>query len=260
MIKRKLKKSKLSIHTRLIRHLRQWHRRLGIIAAFFLIFLSVTGVALNHTTLFSLAHQSITNTWLLEYYGVKPPEDIRYYQENKWLITDNLVWLDDKLLFEKDEIDNAIIGIANLKSYNIVVTSTQLIIFTATGQLVDKIDNSTSLPTPITAVAITGDNIIINTLNGYYQSDSEFFDWQYIQALKEPMWVIAEQANKAEIQAAKIQYQAQFLNWERVILDAHSGRLFGDLGVFFMDIVAVILILLSVSGIYIWLRYRQNKR
>lgn len=259
MNKPKTKKTK-SIHARLIRHLRQWHRRLGIIAAFFLIFLSVTGVALNHTTLFSLAHQPISNTWLLSHYGVKPPQDIRYYQNKKWLVTDNLVWLNDKLLFEKDENDNAIIGIAKLAPYNVVVTSRQLILFTETGELVDKIDGSTGLPTPITAVTVTDDNVIVNTNNGYYQSDSDFFDWQNIQIVTPPTWVSVEQANNTEIQTAKKQYQAQFLNWERVILDAHSGRLFGDLGVLFMDIVALILILLSVSGIYIWLRYRQNKR
>jgi uncharacterized iron-regulated membrane protein len=45
-----------------------------------------------------------------------------------------------------------------------------------------------------------------------------------------------------------------------VMLDAHSGRIFGDLGVLFMDIVAIMLILLSVSGIYIWLRYARSKR
>jgi hypothetical protein len=59
---------------------------------------------------------------------------------------------------------------------------------------------------------------------------------------------------------ANKKFQSQFLNWERVILDAHSGRLFGNLGVWFMDIVALMLILLSVSGIYIWLKFTHKKR
>ena len=58
---------------------------------------------------------------------------------------------------------------------------------------------------------------------------------------------------------AEILYQSQYLTVERIVLDAHSGRLFGDIGVFFMDIVAVLLILLSLSGLYIWLRHKQNK-
>ena len=87
-------KSSTSLHNRLIRHLREWHRKLGIIAAFFIIFLSITGVALNHTTTLSLAHEPISNTWLLDHYGIAPPHDIRFYQHSSLQVTNNLVWLD----------------------------------------------------------------------------------------------------------------------------------------------------------------------
>ncbi len=70
------------LHSRLIRHLREWHRKLGIMAAFFIIFLSLSGVALNHTTTLSLAHQPISNLWLLDLYGISPPNDVRIYQVN----------------------------------------------------------------------------------------------------------------------------------------------------------------------------------
>ncbi len=251
------KKSTQSIRNRIIRHLREWHRRLGIFAAFFLIFLSVSGVALNHTTLFSLSHQSITNDWLLDHYGIKPPSDIRFYQQKRWQVTDQFVWLGDKLVFESDEM---IVSITKFQNYHIVATSTQLVIFTPAGELVDKLDSSSDLPVPITALSIAEDHLILKTPSGYYQGDSDLIDWQAIQTFVEPTWVIEDSANSLEIKRVQRQFQAQFLNWERVILDAHSGRLFGDFGVLFMDIVALILVLLSVSGIYIWLRYARSKR
>jgi len=254
MIKRK---SSQSIRNRIIRHLREWHRRLGIFAAFFLIFLSVSGIALNHTTLFSLAHQSISSPLLLNHYGIKPPSDVRFYQQKQWLVTEQLVWLGDKLVFESDE---PIISISKFQSYNLLVTTKQIVIFTSEGELVDKIDSSSDLPVPITAFSATSDHIIINTPEGYYQGDSDFFDWQKINTLVEPSWVTHISVTKDELTFAQRLFQSQFLNWERVILDAHSGRLFGNLGVLFMDIVAFILILLSISGIYIWLRYAKNKR
>ena len=77
-----MKFNSISLHTRLIRHLREWHRKLGIIAAFFIIFLSLSGVALNHTTALSLDHQPITDKWLLDHYGIAPPSDVRFYQNN----------------------------------------------------------------------------------------------------------------------------------------------------------------------------------
>jgi hypothetical protein len=252
-----MKFSTKSMRSRIIRHLREWHRRLGIITAFFLIFLSISGIALNHTSLFSLSHQSITSLWLLEHYGIKPPSDVRFYQQKKWTVTDQFVWLNNKVVFESDD---EIISIASFKHYSLVVTSTQLVIFTQAGEMVDKLDSSSNLPVPITALSITGSHIILNTTNGYYQGESDFLDWQAMQTFVEPSWIINEPASQTELKRAQMQFQSQFLNWERVILDAHSGRLFGDFGVLFMDAVAIILILLSLSGIYIWLRYARKKR
>ncbi|MEH6384964.1 MAG: PepSY-associated TM helix domain-containing protein [Colwellia sp.] len=250
-------KSAQAIGNRLIRHLRKWHRRLGIFAAFFLIFLSISGIALNHTTAFSLSQHSITNTMLLNHYGIKPPTDVRFYQQKEWLVTDQLVWLGDKLVFQSD---NPIIGISTFQSYRLVVTTKQLVIFTEKGALVDKMDSSSDLPIPISAFSVTDERLILNTPQGYYQGDSDFFEWQMINTLIEPTWVNNTPATKHELTIANRQFQSQFLNLERVILDAHSGRLFGNLGVWFMDIVAFMLILLSVSGIYIWLRYKNKKR
>ena len=93
-------KPKKSLHFRLVRRLREWHRTLGVWAAFFLIFLSVTGIALNHTERLSLAHQPITNTLLLDHYGINSPSDVRFYQDNRMILTNNLIWHDQKLLVE----------------------------------------------------------------------------------------------------------------------------------------------------------------
>ena len=93
-------KSSKSLQNRLIRHLREWHRKLGIMAAFFIIFLSLTGVALNHTTTLSLAHKPIQSIWLLDHYGIAPPKDIRVYQQGRLQVTNNVVWLDNELLLE----------------------------------------------------------------------------------------------------------------------------------------------------------------
>jgi len=251
------KRSTTSIRNRIIRHLREWHRRLGIIAAFFLIFLSISGIALNHTTLFSLAHQNITNPILLSHYGIKAPSDVRLYQHKEWLITDQLAWLGEQLVFESDE---PIISIGKLQSYRLLATTNQLVIFTEKGEMVDKLDSSSDLPVPISALYTTDEQVILKTPNGYYQSDSELLDWQPINTLIEPIWISDIPATENELSLAQRQFQSQFLTWERVILDAHSGRLFGNFGFLFMDLIAVMLILLSISGIYIWLRYSKNKR
>ncbi|NQY87294.1 MAG: PepSY domain-containing protein [Colwellia sp.] len=259
-------KSSKSLHNRLIRHLREWHRKLGIFAAFFIIFLSITGVALNHTTALSLAHKPIRNIWLLDHYGVAPPNDIRFYQQSSLRVTNNLVWLDDKLLLESSaDIVSAGVMSATVSSDTVVdvfviASQAHLYIYSRQGELLDQLGVEAGIPAGIDALSIDSDIIIVKTPTGYYQSNSDFLSWQAIAPLLEPLWITAHSVSLQKEQQASLAYRSQFLTLERIILDAHSGRILGFVGVLFMDAVAILLILLSLSGLYIWIRYAKNKR
>lgn len=259
-------KSSKSLHNRLIRHLREWHRKLGIIAAFFIIFLSITGVALNHTTTLSLAHKPISNLWLLDHYGIAPPNDIRFYQHSLLQVTNNLVWLDGKLLLESSA-DIVSAGVMSAKVSNdkivdvfVIANQTHLYIYNNQGEMLDQLGVEAGIPEGIEALSIDNDIVIVKTSSGYYQSDSDFLDWQAISPLLEPLWITAQPVSLQQEQQAALAYRSQFLTLERIILDAHSGRVLGLFGVLFMDAVAILLILLSLSGVYIWVRYARAKR
>jgi hypothetical protein len=259
-------KSSKSLHNRLIRHLREWHRKLGIIAAFFIIFLSITGVALNHTTTLALAHKPISNTWLLDHYGIAPPNDIRFYQPGSLHVTNNLVWLDGKRLLESSaDIISAGVMLVKVSSDTIVdvfiiASQTHLYIFNAQGEMLDQLGEEAAIPAGIEALNIEDDKVIVKTSSGYYQSDSDFIDWQPISPIIEPSWITAQTVSLQEEQRAALAYRSQFLTLERIILDSHSGRILGLFGVLFMDAVAILLVLLSLSGIYIWVRYARARR
>jgi len=248
---------KKTISAKIIRHLREWHRTLGIWAAFFLIFLSITGIALNHTNFLSLAHQSITQSFLLNHYGIHSPNDVRFYADKKIIVTDQLVWMNEKLLFESDK---KIVSIGQYLQYFVVVTNNELHLYNQHGQLIDQLNSLSGLPQNISALSNNSELLMVKASNGYYQADKDLLEWTLVATFVEPEWLIQETASDEEIIQANVQYRSQFLNWERIILDAHSGRIFGDFGVLFMDLVAIVLILLSVSGIYIWLRYQRKKR
>lgn len=259
-------KSSKSLHNRLIRHLREWHRKLGIIAAFFIIFLSITGVALNHTTTLSLAHKPISNIWLLDHYGIAPPNDIRFYQQSSLRVTDNLVWLEGKLLLESAAdivsggVMSAKVSSDTLVDVFVIASQTHLYIYNNQGEMLDQLGVEAGIPEGIEALSIDNDKVIVKTSSGYYQSDSDFFYWQAISPLIEPVWIRAQSISLQQEQQASLAYRSQFLTLERIILDAHSGRILGLLGVLFMDAVAILLILLSLSGVYIWIRYARSKR
>ena len=258
------------LHSRLIRHLREWHRKLGIMAAFFIIFLSLSGVALNHTTTLSLAHQPISNLWLLDLYGISPPNDVRIYQvnskqkQNTLRVGNNLLWLNNHLLMKSSTeiiaatlISSALYGDSPII---LVVKSNQISLFNLQGDLIDQLGEDFGVPTNISAIKVNQESIIFKTASGYFQSDSSFLVWQEVAFVREPSWLSPSEVSETLKAKIELAYRSQFLTLERIILDAHSGRIFGLFGVFFMDAVAILLILLSVSGIYIWLRYANAKR
>ncbi len=246
-----------SIHIALIKHLRKWHRRLGIIAALFLIYLSITGIALNHTHDLEFDSEKVNSPSLLNYYGIKAPNDIRFFADNNIVVTDNMVWFNHQLLLESH---SGIIGACKFQHFILIVSENELNIFDLTGGFVDRIEAASGLPNNIKRFSVSEATFIVEAENGYFQTDSNFIGWQNVQTLIEPTWVKATQGKEDEITAASLQYRAQLLTWERVVQDAHSGRILGFAGVLLIDMIGIILLLLSVSGIYIWIRYNRAKR
>lgn len=55
-------------------------------------------------------------------------------------------------------------------------------------------------------------------------------------------------------------YPTEVLTVDRIILDIHTGRAFGVFGPIVMDGVAIILLLLSFSGIYMWAKRKRQKK
>ena len=47
------------------------------------------------------------------------------------------------------------------------------------------------------------------------------------------------------------------ITYERVIVDIHTGRFFGQAGVTLIDLVTIGLILLSITGTYSWIRHKK---
>ncbi|KGJ89541.1 PepSY domain-containing protein [Thalassotalea sp. ND16A] len=255
------KKYKNSLHSKLIRHLREWHRKSGIFAALVLIFLAISGIALNHTESFKLGHIAITNQWLLQHYGIKDPSSANYFHNKQFSVTDGYIFKGDILLQDDSE---DVIAIGRYLDFYLVLTQSKLSLYDEIGELVDQVTLTDGLPMGIIAMAIdvnaNNSTIVLSTQHGYYQSGQHLLDWQKVEFIAEPSWIVANRITDTDINAANIRYKSQFLSLERVMLDAHSGRIFGDYMVLFMDIIAIAIIILSLSGLYIWLRYARAKR
>ena len=120
---------------------------------------------------------------------------------------------------------------------------------------------SASLPdgTPRRLGRLAGDSpVVIETTTGRYASDGELLTWSPLAAEKKVVW-----SEPAEVPAPIRKpilraNRGDGLTFNRVILDLHSGRFFGRLGVWVVDLAAVALIFLTVSGT--WYAWRIKRR
>ena len=55
-----------------------------------------------------------------------------------------------------------------------------------------------------------------------------------------------------------LQYLGEGPSLERVLLDFHSGRIFGPVGIVVYDLLALMVLVLSISGLIIWVRGKRN--
>ncbi|MCL1076697.1 PepSY domain-containing protein [Parashewanella spongiae] len=251
------KKRNKKLNRKLMRGLKSLHHKLGLVCATFIIIISVTGLAINHTKEFDLAQTPVTQEWLLDIYKIKAPNQLLTHSIQKQTVTiaDNLVWLNDHFILEAD---SRLTMAAITHDYIVVANKNQLYVLNKIGELQETQDLSTGLPTPVDAMAIDENNTLwIRSNETHYQSDADMIDW-YLGQPKAPLaWINLTESTKPEL---VLQARSIHLNWQKVILDLHSGQLLGVFGKFLWDLVAFCLIFLAVSGMTLYLRNSKSKK
>ena len=55
----------------------------------------------------------------------------------------------------------------------------------------------------------------------------------------------------------EVYFSGKGVSLEQFLLDLHNGNIFKGFGKWFLDIVGIFLLLLSISGFWIWIRRRR---
>ncbi|QSX30542.1 PepSY domain-containing protein [Shewanella cyperi] len=247
------KRSPLSLAFK--RHLRPWHRRLGLVGALFLVLLALTGVAINHADDWHLPQSRVTLNWLLDWYGIQPPNQVLLFETAPDVLgaTDNLLWLGEHQILEAKGL---LLAAARTEGFILAIDSDNLYLLDGQGQLQEVQDTSTGLPKTLANLAVMGpDEIWLQAADGMYQSDSQLIEWTRAMPFKAPEWI--QPVAQADT-ALQLQARSASLNWERVLLDLHSGRLFGPWAKWLWDFLAFVFVLISVSGGYIWWQQKRH--
>lgn len=230
------------------------HRWLGVISAVFLVSLSLTGLALNHTERLGLNNVRIKNGLILSRYGMAAGSDILSFRIHGF---DTLSHLEGQLFYNSEPLAPGMlpVGIYEGGAFSVVATPGALVYLTPDGQLIERIE-ANQLPfaeIQFIASGPAGESLLV-TDSGQWKADTDWIDFASYSGSFSVEPLPSVQPDKSLREAILEQHQGNGLSLYRVLLDLHSGRLFGWGGRTVMDLTAVAILLLVSSGIAGWLR------
>lgn len=244
--------------TRIIRFVRHWHARIGVLAAVFFLTLSLTGVALNHTDALKLAKHEISAGWLMRWYGLVPSVPERgFLFSNGYIAASGDRWvMDARVLPLVRPVSAMPVGAADWRNMRTIASAEALYLYSSDGQLVDRIAGGALPGHPVRRLGSFASMLVLETPQGSFATE-DGISWEPLTS-GQPVWS-AEQDLPSSIKMELKQAFSPSLSLERIMLDFHSGRIFGRYGPFIMDMAAVVLALLSVSGVWIYARTVRKK-
>lgn len=237
-----------------------WHRWLGILSAVFLLVVSLTGLALNHTETLGLDRIEIRSSPILARYGMSGGPDIRAYRIGDGA---TIAHLGGRLFFEGRPIAAAgePLGIVAGDPITAVVTADDVLYLSPEGELIERLGSGQLPWKELRAVGRVPDGgAVFIANNGNWMPDAEWVHFEEYEGgyAVDPLETV-ELPAAVEAEILK-NYQGGGASLYRVLLDLHSGRLFGWGGRTLMDLTAIAVILLVSSGIGGWLRKGRNQQ
>jgi len=232
------------------RFLYKLHRYTGLVSAVVLIVIAITGIALNHTEDFELDSNMVQSPALLNWYGIKAPEQIiSFSTKYHWIcLIDQQLYFDNFLLLNNQK---ELIGVSETDDFIVIASQEALILISPQGEFIESIPLSN-----LEKIGSGKQGIIIQSEQGLRYSDDDLMTWNSIDSNETINWSIPSQLPNSIAEDIKNQFRTSVLPLERVFLDIHSGRFFGLFGVIIVDISGVLLIILALSGCAVWVKHK----
>jgi len=256
-LKKNNSKNEVAISGIKLRSLLNLHRRMGIISAFFVIILSLSGLVLHYGPNLNLDTQFIRSNFLLNWYDIEAPSiSVSYTAESN-----NITHLADALYFNEQRIPGSFTELNGMVATEfgfVIATNNQLILITEDGELVEVLGNLVDIPSDIQQIGSDLNGaIFLQRSDELISIDLNTLDLSSVPEGASVAWSDIENVGLVKSEILQTNYRASLVSWERILLDIHSGRIFGTLGVILVDVMAVLFLLMAFTGIWIWSRRRS---
>lgn len=253
--------AKAKAHPSLTALLRKWHQRIGLTAAVFVLWLGASGTILSRSDQLGFDAMRLNWNWLTAWYGLNAePPRMGFEAAGHWMAATK-----ENTLLDAREVEPRIappIGLVTLHG----PTGTQLVIGTADSLVITSPDGARvdELRAPILPVSslrrigrTTEGGIAVQDFDAYESRDGGI-SWTPVLpqsvSWSQPKPLPSEQRKAIE------QFARPSVLVEQVLIDLHSGRLFGPVGAWIITLVGLLALLLSISGVWSWWRIKQSRK
>lgn len=240
------------------RRLRAWlrrgHRWLGFAAICFVLLLSVTGIALNHSSAWGLDQRYVRWDWLTSALGIHAPAPSASFADRGHRVTQ----LGRRAYFDASEIADGVeslSGLVVLPPFAVIAASDKVLLLTVDGDIVQKIDLAAELPAPVARIGRADGRPVLDSGGRYFIGDADITAFEPWLAADDAVvaWSSASEPTPGEVETLEDLYRGRGLTVERLLLEIHSGRIIAGAGPLLLDVVALGLIVLGLSGLLVWL-------
>ncbi len=238
-----------------VRALRRLHRYVGLLAAVFVLWLAVSGLLLQHAPVLDLHNRFVTNAWLLSFYDVRAPARVLVFNAGDVPV----VQVDERIFLGPERVRAEVSTLQGALSAGhgsfVIALTDGLMRVNAQAEVVDRIGALEGLQLPILQLGRGAHGVlIVRSERGLQQVSEDFVDVSVYAgrvarfSLSKPLAPVPEALSEA--------YRDGIISVERLIADMHAGRLPGGVATALIDLAALALILLAVSGLYMFARMR----
>jgi hypothetical protein len=239
----------------LLRLLRRWHARIGFAAMLFFLILAVTGLVLNHGHGLGLDGRFVRAEWLARWYGIKsePPRQV-FRSGHHVLTAANGYWLlDGKTSGQTLPVP---LGLVELADIFVVASEAALYVFREDGELIEKVGVGALPGVPVRAIGLSAGNIVLRTESGIFAS-ADALSWRPASQ-RSVLWSEPAELSVSERRAYE-EALAPGISAQQLLLDLHSGRFAGRYGPLVVDLLALLLAILSLTGAWLFLVPRMHR-
>ena len=237
---------------------RRLHRSFGAFAVVFVLFMVLSGLAINHSNGLGLDQRKVSQSFVLGWYGLGKPSNIQSY-----LVGDDWISFAGSQLYINDKSVATIqggVGAVSSGDLYIAASGDELLLLDHDGNLVERLPWASISEAPIEAIGLQlNKTVSVRSAGQVWLADADLLNWQRAEEPITSLDWSSSQVAPDELQGSITHlYRGDGLSLERVLLDLHSGRIFGAIGVLVYDLLALALGFLSISGLVLWFRSRRN--